>query len=71
MILNYQNDMEVVATAAVGVEPYQKEMEYKPDVLLMDLRMPPGEPGLIPTSKFADSFPEPKILKLKRFDDGE
>ncbi len=37
------NDMEVVATAADGVKAYQKVMEYKPDVLLMDLSMPPGE----------------------------
>ena len=36
MILNFQEDMEVVATAADGVEAYQKVMEYKPDVLIMD-----------------------------------
>ena len=36
MILNYQEDMEVVATAADGVEAYQKVMEFKPDVLLME-----------------------------------
>ena len=71
MILNYQNDMEVVATAADGVEAYQKVMEYKPDVLLMDLSMPPGESGLIATSKIADSFPETKILILTMFDDEE
>ena len=29
MILNFQEDMEVVATAADGVEAYQKVMEYK------------------------------------------
>ncbi len=29
--------MEVVATAADGVEAATKVMEYKPDVLLMDL----------------------------------
>ena len=37
MILNYQDDMEVVATAADGVEAYQKVMTNKPDVLIMDL----------------------------------
>ncbi len=45
-------------------------MEYKPDVLLMDLSMPPGESGLIATGKNADSFPETKILILTMFDDG-
>jgi two-component system response regulator NreC len=43
LILNFQEDMEVVATAADGGEAYQKVMEHKPDVLIMDLSMPPGE----------------------------
>lgn len=34
MILNYQEDMEVVATAADGVEAYQKVLEHQPDVLI-------------------------------------
>lgn len=71
MILNYQEDMEVVGTAADGVEAYQKVMEYRPDVLIMDLSMPPGESGLIATSKISESFPETKILILTMFDDEE
>ena len=71
MILNYQEDMEVVGTAADGVEAYQKVMAYKPDVLIMDLSMPPGESGLIATSKISESFPETKILILTMFDDEE
>ncbi|MGO1882692.1 MAG: nitrate respiration regulation response regulator NreC [Staphylococcus equorum] len=71
MILNYQEDMEVVGTAADGVEEYQKVMEYRPDVLIMDLSMPPGESGLIATSKISESFPETKILILTMFDDEE
>ena len=42
MILNFQEDMEVVYTAAEGVEAYQKVMQHRPDVLIMDLSMPPG-----------------------------
>ena len=71
MILNYQDDMEVVGTAADGLEAYQKVMEHKPDVLIMDLSMPPGESGLIATSKIAESFPETKILILTMYDDEE
>ncbi|PHK49611.1 nitrate respiration regulation response regulator NreC [Staphylococcus edaphicus] len=71
MILNYQEDMEVVGTAADGVEAYQKVMKYKPDVLIMDLSMPPGESGLIATSKILESFPETKILILTMYDDEE
>jgi len=71
MILNYQDDMEVVGTAADGLEAYQKVMEHKPDILIMDLSMPPGESGLIATSKIAESFPETKILILTMYDDEE
>ncbi|WP_436942200.1 nitrate respiration regulation response regulator NreC [Staphylococcus xylosus] len=71
MILNYQEDMEVVGTAADGVEAYQKVMKYKPDVLIMDLSMPPGESGLIATSKIMESFPDTKILILTMYDDEE
>ncbi|MDH8927741.1 nitrate respiration regulation response regulator NreC [Staphylococcus epidermidis] len=71
MILNYQEDMEVVATAADGVEAYQKVLEHRPDVLILDLSMPPGESGLIATSKISESFPETKILILTMFDDEE
>ncbi|MGW7863341.1 nitrate respiration regulation response regulator NreC [Staphylococcus xylosus] len=71
MILNYQEDMEVVGTAADGVEAYQKVVKYKPDVLIMDLSMPPGESGLIATSKITESFPDTKILILTMYDDEE
>ena len=46
-------------------------MQHKPDVLIMDLSMPPGESGLIATSKISDSFPETKILILTMHDDEE
>ena len=69
MILNFQEDMEVVATR--WGEAYQKVMEHKPDVLIMDLSMPPGESGLIATSKISESFPETKILILTMYDDEE
>ena len=71
MILNYQEDMEVVATAADGVEAYQKVLEYNPEVLILDLSMPPGECGLVATSRFSESFPETKILILTMYDDEE
>ncbi|ATF31929.1 nitrate respiration regulation response regulator NreC [Staphylococcus simulans] len=71
MILNFQEDMEVVDTAAEGVEAYQKVMQHRPDVLIMDLSMPPGESGLIATSKIMESFPETKILILTMYDDDE
>ncbi|RXK18591.1 nitrate respiration regulation response regulator NreC [Macrococcus sp. DPC7161] len=71
MILNYQDDMEVVATAADGLEAFQMVAKHHPDVLILDLSMPPGESGLIATGKIKDAFPETKILILTMFDDEE
>ncbi|MDR9855936.1 response regulator transcription factor [Paenibacillus sp. VCA1] len=71
MILNYQPDMEVVATAADGLEAYAMVAKHRPDVLLMDLSMPPGESGLIATGKISADFPETKILILTMYDDDD
>lgn len=71
MILNYQPDMEVVATAADGIEAYQMVAKHNPDVILMDLSMPPGESGLIATGKISSDFPDTKILILTMYDDEE
>src|SRR5690625_4918109 len=71
MILNFQQDMEVVATAADGIEAYQMVATHQPDILLMDLSMPPGESGLIATAKIAEDFPETKIVILTMYDEEE
>lgn len=70
-ILNFQKDMEVVATAADGLEAYDVVAKYQPDVLLMDLSMPPGESGLIATGKIKENFPGTKIVILTMYDDDE
>ncbi|WP_432353924.1 response regulator [Sporosarcina sp. A2] len=70
-ILNFQRDMEVVATAADGLEAYDLVAKHNPDVLLMDLSMPPGESGLIATGKINEDFPDTKIVILTMHDDEE
>ncbi|WP_410511034.1 response regulator transcription factor [Paenibacillus sp. BR2-3] len=71
MILNYQGDMEVVATAADGREAYLMVGKHRPDILLMDLSMPPGESGLVATGKISSDFPDTKIIVLTMYDDEE
>jgi two-component system, chemotaxis family, protein-glutamate methylesterase/glutaminase len=39
-IFEYEDDMEVIATAENGQEAIQKAHELKPDVITMDIRMP-------------------------------
>lgn len=69
-ILTQDNDIEVIATASDGEEAYIMCQIYKPDVVLMDMRMPDfdGEYG---TRKIKHDFPETKILILTTFDDNE
>jgi two-component system response regulator NreC len=71
MLINAQTDMEVIATAADGAEAYKKAIELKPDVVLMDLSMPPGENGLSATQRLRDSAPDIHILVLTMHDDEE
>ncbi|CAM2860335.1 response regulator [Salinicoccus roseus] len=71
MLINYQPDMEVVGTAADGRQAFEKVKELGPDVLLMDLSMPPGESGLFAASRIHDAFPGIKILILTMYDDEE
>lgn len=71
MIINFQEDMEVVATAADGIEAYKMVAKHRPDILLMDLSMPPGESGLIATAKIHEDFPETNIIILTMHDDEE
>lgn len=70
-ILNFQDDMEVVATAADGLEAYELVAKHRPDIILLDLSMPPGQSGLIATGKVHEDFPETKIVILTMYDDEE
>ena len=71
MLINAQSDMEVVGTAADGGEAFQKALELEPDLVLMDLSMPPGENGLSATQRLRDAAPHIHILVLTMHDDEE
>ncbi|MBO8162818.1 MAG: response regulator transcription factor [Brevibacillus sp.] len=71
MLLEAQPDMSVVDTAADGREAVEKAVRLKPDVVLMDLSMPPGENGLTATARLKELVPEINILVLTMHDDEE
>lgn len=71
MLINAQPDMEVIGTAADGGEAFQKALELQPDIVLMDLSMPPGENGLSATQRLSDAAPHIHILVLTMHDDEE
>ena len=60
-------DIEVVGEAADAQEGILKAREEKPDVVLMDLRMP-GMNGLDATRQLKRQMPELKIIILTIYD---
>jgi DNA-binding NarL/FixJ family response regulator len=69
-LLSVQPEYEVVAEASNGEEAIQFVGEYKPDIVLMDLRMPVMD-GVVATRKLHDDFPAIKVIVLTTFDDDE
>jgi DNA-binding NarL/FixJ family response regulator len=69
-ILNLEPGMEVVGTAVDGRDAYAKVTELRPDVVLMDIRMP-GMDGVEGAELILRHFPETKVLILTTFDDAE
>lgn len=71
MLINAQPDMEVVESAADGREAFDKTLAIKPDIVVMDISMPPGESGLSATARIKDAAPDVHILILTMHDDEE
>lgn len=69
-IIGLEPGMEVVGTAVDGRDAYAKVVEWRPDVVLMDIRMP-GMDGVEGSELILRNFPETKVLILTTFDDAE
>lgn len=65
-ILSADPELEVVATANDGAEALDKLPVARPDVVLMDLRMPVMN-GIQATARIADAFPETRVLVLTTY----
>lgn len=71
MILEQDPDVRVVAEAADGAQAYAIVAREKPDILLMDISMPPGQSGLVACEKIAKDFPNTKVVILTMFAEPE
>jgi DNA-binding NarL/FixJ family response regulator len=67
MIVNAQPDMETVGEAADGAQAIAQAAALRPDVVLMDVRMP-GVNGIDATRRIAAELPDVKVLILTTFD---
>jgi DNA-binding NarL/FixJ family response regulator len=71
VMLGLQDDIEVVAEAGDGAAAIEIARAHRPDVILMDIRMP-GMDGLAATKTIVDSADWPvKVLILTTFDPDE
>lgn len=61
-------DVEVVGQATDGAEAVKQAQQRRPDVVLMDVRMP-GMDGVEATRRIARLVPETRVLVLTMYDD--
>ena len=67
MVLGHQDDIEVVAEAGTGLEAIEAARIHRPDVILMDIRMPELD-GLEATSRIIEAADWPvRVLILTTF----
>lgn len=69
-LLQIQEGVEVVGTASNGEEALEQALSLRPDVILMDVRMPDMD-GVAATEQVRRQLPDCKILMLTTFDDEE
>lgn len=69
-LLELESDLDVVGEAANGQDAVQAYAELKPNVVLMDIRMPIMN-GVEATARLCQDWPEANIVILTTFDDDE
>ncbi len=69
-LINDQPNMEVVGEAGTAGEAVRAVERLRPDVVLMDIRMP-GEGGIEATHTIATRFPQTKVVMLTSYADDE
>jgi DNA-binding NarL/FixJ family response regulator len=70
ILLSVHRDLEVVGEAANGKEAVELAADLKPDVVLMDLRMPVLD-GVGATRLVRQEHPQTAVIVLTTFDDDE
>jgi len=69
-LLSHVPDIEVLGEAATGEEAITRAAEWRPDIILMDLKMP-GLNGIEATRQIVQTQPETGILVITMFDDDD
>lgn len=65
-LLSRYPQFEVVAEASTGPEAIQQAIQHRPDVIIMDIRLP-GKSGIEATREITQQLPETKVIMLTSF----
>ncbi len=60
-------DIEIVAEAATGKDTLKQALKCKPDVILLDIRMPDGD-GIATLEKLRAKVPASKVVMMSTYD---
>jgi two-component system, NarL family, response regulator len=69
-IVNQQTDMEVVAEAGDGEEAIRLYEQHRPDVMVLDLRMPRRD-GVAVVQQVLQDYPKARLLIMTTYDGDE
>ena len=69
-VLETSDQIQVTAIAENGADALEKIAENKPDVILLDIRMPKMN-GVVTTKEIKTRWPEVKVIILTTFDDSD
>ena len=69
-LLSQQDDLEVVAEAATAAEAVLRARSYKPDVIIMDLRLP-DRSGVAACRDILSELPATSVLMLTSYPDDQ
>jgi DNA-binding NarL/FixJ family response regulator len=70
VLLDLTPDIRVVGEASNGAEAVEQARRIRPDVVLMDVRMPKLD-GVVATRKVREMCPDVQVIILTTFDDDE
>lgn len=70
LLLDLEEDMDVIGTAKNGMEAFELCKKNKPDIVLMDIRMPVMD-GVLGTKLIKENFHDVKVVLLTTFKDDE
>ncbi|MBR0409782.1 MAG: response regulator transcription factor [Eubacterium sp.] len=71
LIIENQPGMKVAGIVRDGQSAYHMTGELHPDIVLLDISMPPGESGIVTAGKLHSDYPDTRIIMLTMHADKE